>query len=457
MHNNEKSNQSLSSKAQLQEEVARSQQAVEEALKQAKRLGATAGECALNYSRGLSVSSRMGDIETVEFNQDGGLGISVYRGQKKGNASTADLSPKAISAAVEKACEIAKWTEADTYAGLAPKELMATDIPDLELFYPADQTPEYASDQALRCERAMLASDSRIVNSDGASFSTHCGFRMYGNTHGFTGHYLSSRQSLSCMPIAKEGERMERDYAYTIARNPELLNAPEQVAKEAVETTVSRLGARKIKTTNAPVIFHRDVAHGLFGHFVSAISGGNLYRKTSFLLDHIDQKVFPDWLQVQENPLIKGGLASTAFDHEGLQTTERDIVSDGKLNTYLLASYAARRMNLTPTGHAGGIHNWLISTGEHGFAELLKEMGTGLVVTELMGQGVNMVTGDYSRGASGFWVENGEVQFPVTEVTIAGNLKDMFQQITAIGNDIDKRHAVQTGSIWIDNMKIAGE
>ncbi|WP_207916260.1 metalloprotease PmbA [Lysobacter sp. N42] len=447
----------MSSRAQLQEEVERSQQAVAEALSQAKKLGASAAECALNFSQGLSVSSRLGEVETVEFNQDGGLGISVYRGQRKGNASTADLSPKAIAAAVEKACEIAKWTEADQYAGLAPKELMATDIPDLELFYEANQTPEYATEQALTCERAMLDMDERIVNSDGASYSTHCGFRMYGNTHGFTGHYLSSRQSLSCMPIAKEGERMERDYAYTLARNPELLASPQSVAAEAVQSTVSRLGARKLKTMNAPVIFHRDVAHGLFGHFVSAISGGNLYRKTSFLLDHLNEQVFPEWLNIHENPLLKGGLASTAFDHEGLQTVERDIVSGGKLNTYLLTSYAARRMNMNPTGHAGGIHNWQIGTGDLSFDAMLKEMGTGLVVTELMGQGINMVTGDYSRGASGFWVENGEIQFPVTEVTIAGNLRDMFKQITAIGNDIDKRHAVQSGSIWIDNMKIAGE
>ncbi|CUS47437.1 MAG: family U62 peptidase [Idiomarinaceae bacterium HL-53] len=447
----------LSNQAQLQKEVERAQGAVQEALKQATKLGATAAECALNYSRGLSVSTRLAEIETVEFNQDGSLGISVYRGQKKGNASTADLSPEAIAAAIEKACEIAKWTEADSYAGLAPKELMAQEYPELELFYEADQSPEYASEMALRCERAMLAADERIVNSDGASFSSHCGFRLYGNTHGFLGHYLSSRQSLSCMPIAKEGDRMERDYAYTLARNPALLNTPEAVAKEAVEATVNRLGARKLQTMTAPVLFHSDVAHGLFGHFVSAISGGNLYRKTSFLLDQLGEQIFPSWLTIHENPHIKGGLASSPFDHEGLATHERDIIAGGELQTYLLASYAARRLGMEPTGHAGGIHNWLVSHGSDDFDALCKRMDTGLVVTELMGQGVNMVTGDYSRGASGFWVENGEIQFPVTEVTIAGNLKDMFMNIAAIGSDVDLRHGVQSGSVLIESMKIAGE
>lgn len=447
----------MTSREQLEQEVTRAEEAVATALAHAKRLGASAAECALSYSRGLSVSSRMNEIETVEFNQDGGLGISVYRGLHKGNASTADLSPKAVAAAVEKACEIARFTEADPYTGLADADRMAYDYDDLELFYEADQSTEFASDQVLRCEQAMLSADSRIVNSDGASYATHCGFRMYGNTHGFMGHYFSSRNSLSCMPIAKEGDRMERDYAYTMARNTADLTAPEQVAAEAVASTLSRLGARRLPTCKAPVVFHRDLAHGLFGHFVGAISGGNLYRKTSFLLDQLGKQVLPEWLNIHEDPLIKGGLASSAFDHEGIATVPRQIVSDGVLETYLLTSYAARRMKMTATGHAGGIHNWLVSHGHDDLDALCKRMGTGLLVTELMGQGVNMVTGDYSRGAGGFWVENGEIQFPVTEVTIAGNLKDMLKSIVAVGNDVDLRHGIQTGSVLLEEMKIAGE
>lgn len=447
----------MTSRKQLEQEVTRAEEAVSNALAHAKRLGASAAECALNYSRGLSVSSRMNEIETVEFNQDGSLGISVYRGQHKGNASTADLSPEAVAATVEKACEIARYTEADPYTGLADAALMAGEPVELELFYEADQTAEFASAQVLKCEESMLSADSRIVNSDGANYATHCGFRMYGNTHGFLGHYLSSRNSLSCMPIAKEGDRMERDYAYTLARKFSDLTAPEQVAAEAVQNTVSRLGAQRLTTRKAPVIFHRDVAHGLFGHFVSAISGGNLYRKSSFLLDKLGKQVLPDWLNIYEDPLIKGGLASSAFDHEGVATKQRSIVSAGVLETYLLTSYAARRLNSQATGHAGGIHNWLVEHGSDDLDALCKRMGTGLLVTELMGQGVNVVTGDYSRGAGGFWVENGEIQYPVTEVTIAGNLAHMLKSIVAIGNDVDKRHGVQTGSILLEEMKIAGE
>lgn len=447
----------MTNRKQLEDDASRAEDAIKAALKHAKHLGATAAECALSYSRGLSVSSRMNEIETVEFNQDGSLGISVYRGQHKGNASTADLSLPAVLNTVEKACEIARYTEADPYTGLADADLMAYGYDDLELFYEADQSPEYASEQVLRCEQAMFKADARIVNSDGASYSTHSGFRMYGNSHGFLGHYLSSRQSLSCMPIVKNGDGMERDYAYTLARNPSLLTAPEQVAAEAVANTVSRLGARRIATCQAPVIFHRDLAHGLFGHFVSAISGGNLYRKSSFLLDKLGQQVLPEWLTIDENPLIKGGLASSAFDHEGVMTQPRQIVRAGVLETYLLTSYAARRLGMSATGHAGGIHNWIVSHGEDDLAALCQRMGRGLLVTELMGQGVNMVTGDYSRGAGGFWVEHGEIQFPVTEVTIAGNLTEMLKSIVAIGHDVDQRHGVQTGSVLLAEMKIAGE
>lgn len=445
-----------SDKAQLQQDMNRASEAVETALQQARQAGASAAECALAQTQGINVQTRMGEVETVEFNQDGSLGITLYRGQRKGSASTSDLSPTAISAAVTKADAIARWTSEDPHAGLAPKELMAGDYADPQLFYPAELGPEYASEQALACERAALAQDDRIVNSDGAGYSSHCGFRVYGNSHGFLGSYMSSRQSLSCVLIGQHGDAMERDYAYTLARNPADLTAPEQVAREAVENTLSRLGARSVPTTRVPVIFHHSIAHGLFGHLVGAISGGNLYRKASFLLDHLGEQVLPEWLTIEERPLIPGGLASSPFDHEGVATRDRTIVRDGVLQSYLLTSYAARKLAMQPTGHAGGIHNWRLNTGQQSLTDLCQQMGTGLLVTELMGQGVNMVTGDYSRGAAGFWVEQGEIQYPVSEVTIAGNLKDMLRNIVAIGQDVDERHGIHCGSVLLDELKVAG-
>lgn len=440
----------------LQQDMQKARDAVEEAIRYAKTLGASAAECALSQSRGLSVDSRLGEVETVEFNQDGSLGITIYRGQSKGAAATADLNPDAVRAAVTKANEIARFTSQDPAAGLADAELMAHDYPDLELYFDANMEPDYAISQAKACELAALDKDPRIINSDGANYSSHAGFRVYGNSHGFTGSYMSSRQSLSCVLIGKEGEVMERDYAYTLARNPSNLQSPEQVAAEAVEATVSRLGARSIDTCKVPVIFHRDVAHGLFGHLVAAISGGSLYRKSSFLLDRLNTQVLPDWLSIYEDPLIKGGLASSAFDHEGVRTQARDIISAGNLNTYLLTSYAARKLDMQTTGHAGGIHNWQVSHGDNNLDQLCKQMGTGLLITEVMGQGVNIVTGDYSRGAAGFWVENGEVQYPVSEITIAGSLEHMLRNIVAIGNDVDPRHGIQTGSILLEQMSVAG-
>lgn len=448
------------SSAQLQPDLERAVEAVEQAVKIAKKRGASAAECAISHARGLSVSTRLAEVETVEFNQDGSLGITVYRGQRKGSASTSDLSPEAVKVAVEKADAIARYTSEDPHAGLADADLMAVGYPDPNLFFAASQDPEYAMEQAIRCEQAALSADPRIMNSDGAHYSSHCGFRVYGNSHGFTGHYLSSRQSLSCMPIAKEGDRMERDYAYTLARDPQLLASPESVGAEAASNTVARLGARSIETCSVPVIFHRDLAHGLFGSLATAISGGSLYRKNSFLLDHLGKQVLPAWLSIYEDPLIPGGLASSPFDHEGVRTEARNIVTGGVLDTYLLTSYAARKMNMQTTGHAGGIHNWFVRPdAAHQVASLealCRQMGRGLLVTELMGQGVNMVTGDYSRGAAGFWVENGEIQFPVTEVTIAGNLKTMLLGIEAIAQDTDPRHGILTGSVLLPTMKVAG-
>lgn len=440
----------------LQSDMHKAQDAVEEALRYAKTLGATAAECALSQSRGLSVDSRLGEVETVEFNQDGSLGITIYRGQSKGAAATADLKPDAVRAAVSKANEIARFTSQDPAAGLADKALMATDYQDLELYFDANMEPEYAIAQARECEQAAMDKDPRIVNSDGANYSSHAGFRVYGNSHDFLGAYMSSRQSLSCVLIGKQGEAMERDYAYTLARDPSKLKSPAEVAAEAVEATVSRLGGRSMDTCKAPVIFHREVAHGLFGHLVGAISGGSLYRKSSFLLDRLDTQILPPWLSIKEQPHILGGLASSAFDHEGVRTVERDIVTGGHLNTYLLTSYAARKLGMQTTGHAGGIHNWVLSHADKGLDGLCKQMGTGLLVTEVMGQGVNIVTGDYSRGAAGFWVDNGEIQYPVSEITIAGNLEQMLRHIVAIGNDVDLRHGIQTGSVLLEEMSIAG-
>ena len=443
-------------RAELQQQLQHVEQAVSEALGIAQQLGATEAECSITKSSGISVSTRMGEVETVEFNQDGALGISVYRDHQKGSASTTDLSPEAIRAAVNKACEIAKHTSADPYNGLAPKSLMAQDYPELDLCHPGDQSAEYAIEQALRCERHALQLDNRIVNSDGAHYGSHSGFKVYGNSHGFLGGYLQSRHNLGCVLIAEQDGKMQRDMSYSVARKTDRLESAEKIAEDAANETLTRLGARKIDTAKVPVIFRADVANSLFGHLVAAISGGNLYRKSSFLLDALGESVLPDWLTIHEDPLIVGGLASSPFDSEGLATQPRDIVKDGVLQSYLLTSYAARKLDRQPTGHAGGIHNWRLTHSDKSLSQLCQQMGTGLLVTELMGQGVNLVNGDYSRGAAGFWVENGEIQYPVEEITIAGNLKDMLRNIVAIGNDIDKRHALQTGSVLLDELRIAG-
>jgi len=443
-------------KNELQTELHEVEQAVTDAIAYAKQLGVSAAECAMSRSSGINVATRLGEVETVEFNQDGALGITVFRGQQKGSSSTTDLTAKAIRAAVEKANDIARYTSADPYAGLAPAEMMATDIPDLDLCHPADQSAEFALQQALACENHALQLDPRIVNSDGAGYSSHVGYRVYGNSHGFVAGYLQSRHSLSCSLIAKSGDAMQRDYSYTVARHRDDLWTPQQVAEDAVQSTVSRLDARKIATAKVPVIFRADVANSLFGHLVAGISGGSLYRKSSFLVDHLGKQVLPSWLTVQERPHLRGALASSPFDHEGLATHDRDIIQDGVLQTYLLTSYSARKLGMQPTGHAGGIHTWEVNHQVKDLAALCKKMGTGLLVTELMGQGVNIVNGDYSRGAAGFWIENGEIQYPVEEITIAGNLKDMLANIVAIAGDVDVRHGVRTGSVLLEEMRIAG-
>lgn len=430
--------------------------AVSLAVETAQQAGASA-EVSVTKVSGLSVSARLQEVENVEFTNDGALGISVYIGQQKGNASTSDLSPQAIKNAVQAALAIAKYTSPDDCTGLAERGLMAFDAPDLDLYHSADVDVDRALDLALQTEKFALETDQRITNSEGASFNSHQGVRVYGNSYGMLQSYLSSRYSLSCSVIGSSGEQLERDYEYSVARNLNQLAKPEWIGRHAAEKTLSHLNPQKLATQQAPVIFLNDVATGLLGHFAAAISGGSLYRKSSFLLDSLDTQVLPDWFQISEHPHLLGGLASTPFDSEGVRTTTREIVQQGRLQTYLLTSYSARKLGMQSTGHAGGIHNWLVKpnlTG--GLDALLRQMRTGLLVTDLMGQGINMVTGDYSRGASGFWVENGKIQYPVAEITIAGNLKSLYQHIIAVSDDIEHRSNIQTGSILLEQMKISG-
>lgn len=441
---------------QMEQHLAQIKQAVEEVLALAKQKGADHAEASMSKVEGIAVSTRLQEVETVEFTNDGGLGISVYKQGRKGSASTADLSQGALNRAVEKAVEIATYTGEDPFSGLADAELMAYDYPDLDLYHPIELDTQKGIALALEAETAALQYDKRITNSDGASYNANIGLKVYGNSHGFIGGYTSSRYSLSCVVIAEQDGDMQRDYSYTVSRIADQLDEAKQVGIEAAQHTLGRLGARKINTTKVPVLFHRDLAPGLFGHLVSAISGGSLYRKSSFLLDRLGTQILPDWFEIVERPHLPRALASSPFDNEGVKTQDMTIVSDGVLQHYLLTSYSARKLGMTNNGHAGGIHNWMIKHTGHTDDELLKAMGTGLLVTELMGQGVNIVTGDYSRGAAGYWVENGEIQFPVHEVTIAGNLKEMYHNIVAIGATQEQRGSIFTGSVLIDSMQVAG-
>ncbi|HHF6634327.1 TPA: metalloprotease PmbA [Haemophilus influenzae] len=431
-------------------------QAVSFAVALATKAG-TSAEVAVTKVSGLSVSARLQEIENVEFTNDGALGISVYMGQQKGNASTSDLSESAIKNAVEAALAIAKYTSPDDCTGLADKDLMAFDAPDLELYHSADIDVDKATGLALQAEQAALQADKRIVNSNGASFNSHIGVKVYGNSHGMLQSYLSSRYSLSCSVIGGVEDTLENDYEYTISREFDKLQSPIWVGENCAKKVVSRLNPQKLSTREVPVIFLNDVATGLISHFAAAISGGSLYRKSSFLLDHLDKLVLPDWFNISERPHLLRRLASTPFDSEGVRTQDREIVENGVLQTYLVTSYSGKKLGMSSTGHAGGIHNWLVKpnlTG--GLTALLRQMETGLLVTDVMGQGVNIITGDYSRGASGFWVENGEIQYPVAEITIAGQLQDMLKNMVAVADDIEHRSNIQTGSILLDKMKISG-
>ncbi|QSL91127.1 metalloprotease PmbA [Ectopseudomonas toyotomiensis] len=432
------------------------QEQVEAILAEARRQGASACEVAVSAGQGLSTTVRQGEVETVEFNRDQGFGITLYVGQRKGSASTSATGSEAIRETVAAALAIAKHTSEDECAGLADAALMARELPELDLYHPWSITPEQAVEQALACEAAAFAADTRIKNADGTSLNTHQGCRVYGNSHGFVGGYASTRHSLSCVMIAEGEGQMQRDYWYDVNRQGELLADAKGIGQRAAERAVSRLGARPVPTCEVPVLFAAELAGGLFSHLLAAISGGNLYRQSSFLEGALGQRLFPEWLTLDERPHLPRALGSATFDGDGLATYAKPFVEKGELVSYVLGTYSGRKLGLPSTANSGGVHNLFVTHGDEDQQALIRRMGRGLLVTELMGQGLNLVTGDYSRGAAGFWVENGEIQFPVQEVTIAGNLRDMFRQVLAVGRDLERRGNICTGSVLIEKMTVAG-
>lgn len=430
---------------------------VERALALAKAGGATAAEAGVGVSTGLSVTVRLGEVETLEYQRDRSLGVTVYAGQRKGSASTANLTPSAVEETIAKALSIASFTTDDEFAGLPDAERMAGRLPDLDLSHPWALEAPAAVELARRCEAAGLAFDPSIKNSEGASVSTHRKLRVFGNSHGFIGGYPSTSHSVSCVVVGQKDGEMQRDYWYTAARDWRALEDVEAVGRQAAEKAVRRLGAGKLATRKAPVLFAPELARGLIGHFTGAISGGAQYRRSSFLLDAKGEQVFPEAISLIERPHLPGALGSAPFDGEGVATRDRELVVNGVLGGYLLDSYSARKLGLVTTGNAGGVHNLLVRGDMLDPRTLLSKLGTGLLVTEMMGQGVNPVTGDYSRGASGFWVENGEVARPVHEITVAGHLRRMYRGVVALGDDVDRRGAIHCGSMLIDEMTIAGD
>jgi PmbA protein len=432
------------------------QSKVAQVLDQARKLGASAAEAGAHLDEGLAVSARLGEAESIEYHRDQSLAVTVYFGQRKGSASTSDLDEAALKETVEAACAIARVSHEDPYAGLPDPSKLAVQILDLDLYHPWPISPEQALEYALECEAEARSFHPEIVNSEGASLSSHCGIRVLGNTEGFLHGYPASRHSLSCAVVGKRGDQMQRDYWYTVARDPHDLESPTSVGRKAAERTLARLGARSLTTRKCPVIYAAEVATSLIGHFLAAIRGSNLYRKASFLVDSLGTQVFPEFVHIHEEPHIKKGLGSAPYDNEGVATYPHDLVESGIVKSYILSTYSARKLGLETTGNAGGVHNVIVDPGKLELKSLLREMGRGLLVTELMGHGVNLVTGDYSRGAAGFWVEGGEIQFPVEEITIASNLKQMFRQLVAIGLDVDRRGNIQTGSIWLADMTVAG-
>ena len=433
------------------------QQFAADVLKHAASKGASACEVDVSEGFGQSVTVRCDEVETIEYNRDKGIGITVYAGQRKGYASTSDFSAQALRDTVEAALNIARFTAEDDCAGLAEAALMAKDCPDLDLYHPWALSVEEAIETARRCEQAAFDASPQVSNSEGASISTQQAHFVSANSHGFMGGYPTSRHYISCSVIAGEQDAMQRDDWYTTHRNAARLDAAEQVGRVAAERAVARLGGRKVKTGEFPVLFEAPLAGGLLGSLVHAASGGALYRKASFLLDHLGKPVMPSFVQITERPHIPCGLGSASFDSDGVATKNRDVVRDGILQGYFLSAYTARKLGMQTTANAGGSHNLIIEPGELDFAGLLRKMNRGLLVTELLGHGINYVTGDYSRGAAGYWIENGVIAHPVEEITIAGNLRQMLAGVVAVGNDVQVRGSKQTGSILIDRMTVAGD
>ncbi|MEY3743096.1 MAG: hypothetical protein RLZZ541_151 [Pseudomonadota bacterium] len=429
----------------------------EDVLKVAKNLGASAAEAELSLSIGQNVSVRLSEVENIEYNRDKGMSVTVYFGQQKGHASTSDLTQQALKDTVAAACNIAKYTAKDEFCGLADADLMAKNILDLDLHHPWNISVDEAIVLAKECEAAALSVDARITNSEGASVSTGEGYFAYSNSHGFTGGYPSSRHGVSCSVIAESEDSMQRDYWYSTARAAEDIQIAADIGRLAGERAVRRLNSRKISTCQVPVLFEAPLASGLISTLINAISGGSLYRKSSFLLDSLGKQVASPLLNIVENPHLKKGLASSPFDNEGVATQARQLVKEGVLQGYVLGSYSARKLGMKTTGNAGGNHNLIVQSGANDFSGMLKQMGTGLLVTELLGTGVNMVTGDYSRGAAGFWVENGVIIHPVEEITIASNMADMLKMIVGIGTDVVIQGSKQVGSILIERMTVACE
>jgi len=429
----------------------------EDVIRRCRAKGASEADVAASVDDGLSVNVRLGEVETIERTRDRGVSVTVYFGRRKGSASTADLDPTSIEQTIEHACAIARYTEEDPANGLADAALLAREFPDLDLWHPWDITAEEAIRLGIEIEDAGRAFDPRIDNSEGASVQAGASMTAYANSLGFSGTERGTRHSLSCALIAEDDAGMQREYWYDTVRAAGDFGTVTDIGRKAAERTVARLGARKLSTRESPVLFVPEVARGVIGHFLSAVSGGALYRRASFLVDHLGKQVFPEWMQIVERPHIRRGHGSTAFDSEGVATRDSDLIRDGVLARYIMGSYSARKLGLQTTGNAGGVHNVVVRPGDEDFAALVKRMGTGLVVTDLMGQGVSMITGDYSRGASGFWVENGEIAYPVEEITIASNLREMFQRIVAIGSDVDPRSHILSGSMLIERMTVAGE
>ena len=429
---------------------------VRTALEAATNRGVDQAEVVTSIDTGLAATARLGDVENLEYTNDRGLWITVYKDSRKGSASTSDVKPEAVEEAVAKACTFAECTAQDEYAGLADADLMCSDIRNLDLDHPWVIEAGEAIDMAIACEKAGLEFDSRINNSEGATVSTSRGSRAYGNTHGFIGSYTKTSHSISCVVLASENGEMQRDYYYSAARDAADLEDIRVIGETAGRRAVGRLGARKIKTTKAPVLFTPELARGFIGHAMGAIAGGAQYRRASFLLDAVGEKVFPEFVRIEERPHLPKGMASRAYDAEGVATYDRDIVAEGVLREYILSSYSARRLGLKTTANAGGAQNLIVPGTGGDLQALIREMGTGLVVEELIGHGTNMVTGDYSRGAVGQWVEDGEIRCPVHEITIAGNLRELYPRILAIGDDQDVRGGIRCGSLLVDEMTIAG-